>query len=290
MQELRFDGRVAVVTGAGRGLGRSYALFLAERGARVLVNDLGVSVDGGPSTEQPADSVVREIRQTGGSAVANDSDVSTTKGAEAIVAAAIESYGRVDIVINNAGILRRSDFPATTLEDFQQHVAVHLLGTFNVTRAAWPHMAEQRYGRVVLTTSEGMLGRTHIVPYSSAKAGMVGLGRSLAKAGAKLGIRVNIIAPRAATRMSSSVRTAKQTDSRELSPPRKVSAIVAVLVHELCPNTGEIYWAGGDRVTRMFVGETRGFTKRDFTPEEALANWAAVEEEADYTVERIETN
>jgi len=202
MSDFSFDGRVAVVTGAGRGLGRSYARLLAERGASVVVNDLGGSIEGDGADAGPAQSVVEEIVAAGGRAVADTHDVSTQAGGEAIIDAAIEHFGRIDIVVNNAGIIRWAGLPEVDLANLEAHLAVHLVGSFNTTRAAWPHFVEQGYGRVVLTTSSGLFGFDNNLSYAAAKAGVVGLARSAKLAGEPHGIKVNLIAPAAQTRMA----------------------------------------------------------------------------------------
>ena len=193
--ELRFDDRVAIVTGAGRGLGREYALALAARGARVVVNDLGASLDGDGSDPGPAAAVAQEIIDAGGEAVANASSVTTPEGAESIAADALDRFGRIDIVINNAGNMDPGALPELPLEMVQRHLDIHALGAFNVTRAAWPTLTERGYGRVMLTASIGLYGGSFLISYSTAKGASVSLGRSLADAGTGHGIKVNLIAP-----------------------------------------------------------------------------------------------
>ncbi len=202
MSAYRFDGRVAVVTGAGRGIGRAYAHLLAERGASVVVNDLGGSMAGEGSDAGPAATVVAEIVAAGGTAAADTNDVSVAAGAETLVGAAVEQFGRVDVLINNAGIIRWASFPEADAGTLQRHLAVHVVGAFNTTRAAWPHFVGQHYGRVVMTTSTGMLGLPGNLSYATAKGGVVGLMRNLAVEGAPHGIKVNAIAPAAVTRMA----------------------------------------------------------------------------------------
>ena len=187
MAEHSFEGRVAVVTGAGRGIGRAYARLLAERGARVVVNDLGGSPQGDGADTEPASAVAAEIGQAGGTAIAEGSDVSTTAGAEAVIDAAIEQFGRLDILINNAGIMRWAGFPKADAENLARHLAVHVAGSFSTTRAAWPHMVDQGYGRIVMTTSTGLLGLPTNLSYATAKAAVIGMTRSLATAGDALG-------------------------------------------------------------------------------------------------------
>jgi NAD(P)-dependent dehydrogenase (short-subunit alcohol dehydrogenase family) len=283
---LLFDGRVAVVTGAGRGLGRAYARSLAERGAAVVVNDLGATLDGSSSVESPAKSVVDEIVAAGGRAVADGNDVSTSEGAAAMVARALSEFGGLDIVINNAGIVNKSDFPATTLKDFQRHVGVHQQGVFNLCKAAWPQMANQRYGRIVVVVSSAIYGIAGVIPYSSAKGGALGLAKGLAQAGEGLGIKVNMIAPIALTRMSSTTAlTADELRARELAlAPEKVAAVVTLLAHEKCPCNSEILVAAGDRVARMFIAETPGSIASDPTPENILQRWPTIVAEHGYTV------
>jgi NAD(P)-dependent dehydrogenase (short-subunit alcohol dehydrogenase family) len=289
MSDLRFDGRVAVVTGAGRGIGRAYVRLLAERGARVVVNDLGGSASGEGADAGPADSVVREIRASGGEAAADTNDVSTPEGGASLVETAIDRFGRIDVLIANAGIIRWGALPEVELGDFQRHLAVHLLGAFNTLRPAWPHFAGQRYGRVVLTASSGVFGRADNLSYAAAKAGVIGLARSARLAGEPHGIKVNVIAPAAQTRMGggeSAGDEAVAVPGRPHLPSDAVAPMAAFLAHESCPVSGEIYTAGAGRFARLFIASTEGYVHRDGPAaiEDVAANWNAINDEAGYFV------
>jgi len=277
MAELRFDGRVALVTGAGQGLGRQHALELAARGAKVVVNDLGGALDGSGSSTGPAAAVVEEITKNGGEAVANTDNVATPDGAQAIVRTALETFGRLDIVVNNAGILRDKSFKNMAPEEFDQVIAVHLRGSFLVTHAAWPHLREQAYGRVVMTTSPaGLFGNFGQANYSSAKMGLVGLTKTLAAEGAKYNIKVNAIAPIAWTRMTEELFPPDYKDKLSVE---LVTPVVAWLAHESNENSGETYSVGGGRVARVFVAEGPGFTKKGgLSAEDVRDNWRQINE------------
>jgi NAD(P)-dependent dehydrogenase (short-subunit alcohol dehydrogenase family) len=281
-----FEGRVAVVTGAGRGIGRAYALLLAERGAGVVVNDLGGSMDGVGADAGPASAVAAEIVAAGGAAIADVHDVATVAGAEALVDAAAERFGRVDVLVNNAGIIRWAGLPDADAANLDQHLAVHVGGSFNTTRAAWPRMVEQGYGRIVMTTSSGMFGLPHNLSYATAKAAVIGLTRSLVTAGAKHGIKVNLIAPAAMTRMAGQAGDAD--DPQGPMAPALVAPMVAYLAHEDCPVSGEIYAAGAGRFARIFIASTEGYVHGDANPtiEDIAGNWARINDEAVYTVPR----
>ena len=225
LREHRFDGRVAVVTGAGRGIGRAYALLLARRGASVIVNDLGGSMDGTGADAAPAARVVAEIEAGGGSALADTSDVATTAGAQAVVDAAVARFGRIDAVVNNAGIIRWAGFPEVDEDNLARHLAVHTIGSFNTARAAWPHMVGAGYGRIVMTTSSGVFGLPNNMSYATAKAAVIGLTRSLAVSGAEHGIRVNLIAPAAMTRMAGGGGRSGATTARSAGREGTASAV-----------------------------------------------------------------
>jgi NAD(P)-dependent dehydrogenase (short-subunit alcohol dehydrogenase family) len=283
MADLGYDGKVAIITGAGGGLGRQHALLLAGRGAQVVVNDLGGSVSGeGGGSAGPAQQVVDEIEAAGGVAVANTDSVSTPEGGEAIVNSAIEAFGRIDIVINNAGILRDKTFHNTTPEFVDPVIDVHLKGAFNVTRPAWIKMREQGYGRVVNTTSgSGLFGNFGQANYAAAKMGLVGLTRVLANEGRKHNIKANAIAPIAWTRMTEELMPGME----EKLNPRYISPFVAWLVHEDCPVSGEVYSVAGGYVARVFIGVTNGiFAGDDLTPELVRDRFEEIRDEKDYYV------
>jgi len=290
VSEHSFEGRVAVVTGAGRGIGRAHARLLAARGASVVVNDLGGSRLGVGADAQPASTVAAEITAAGGMAIADGSDVATTEGAHRLVETAIGQFGRLDILINNAGIIKWAGMPEVDADDLARHFAVHVGGSFNTTRAAWPHMVEQRYGRIVMTSSSGMFGLLENLSYATAKAAVVGLTRSLMTEGAAHNILVNAIAPAAITRMAG--RSAAETDELGGDPgagpmsPDYVAPLVAFLAHEDCPVSGEIYAAGGGRFARIFVAQAVGYVHASSAPtmEDIAQHWAAINDETGYSV------
>ncbi len=286
MDEHSFEGRVAVVTGAGRGIGRAHALLLAGRGANVVVNDLGGSMEGTGADAAPASAVAAEIVAAGGTAIADEHDVATPAGAQALVDAATGAYGRVDILINNAGIIRWARFPEVDAETLERHLAVHLEGSFNTSRAAWPHMVDRGYGRIVMTTSTGILGLLGNLSYATAKAGVIGLTRSLKTEGAAHGIRVNAIAPVAFTRMAGRAPDVMEREAPPAMAPDLVAPMAAYLAHESCPVSGEIFAAGAGRFTRIFIAETEGYVHRGSVPtiEDVAGHWAAINDETGYTV------
>ncbi|MBY5162363.1 SDR family oxidoreductase [Salsipaludibacter albus] len=271
MSTVDFDGRVAVVTGAGGGLGRAHAHELARLGARVVVNDLGGARDGTGSGSEMADAVVAEITDAGGEAVANTDGVHTWEGGQAIVQTALDTWGRIDVVVNNAGILRDVSFAKLEEAQLDAVLKVHLSGAFHVTRAAWPHFREQSYGRVVMTSSgSGLYGNFGQSNYAAAKLGLVGLTRTLAIEGAKYGILANAIAPVAASRMTEDIWPAALLDKLQ---PDEVSPLVAWLTSEANTTTGRIYSVGGGYIARVAIVEGTPLTF-DHTP--------TVEEVADH--------
>jgi NAD(P)-dependent dehydrogenase (short-subunit alcohol dehydrogenase family) len=295
MSRYTFDGRVAVVTGAGRGIGRAHALLLAERGAKVVVNDLGGSMTGEGADEGPAQSVVQEIVAGGGDAVADTHDVSTTDGGQAIIDTAIERFGRIDVLVANAGIAAYAAMPEIDLAHLQRHLSVHLLGSFTTMRAAWPHFVDQGYGRVVLTTSTGLLGLPNSTCYATAKAALIGLARSSRLAGQPHGITVNLIAPAAFTRMAGgeapksgdAPKSGEAAPSMEATlPSDAVAPMVAYLAHEECGVSGEIYTAGAGRFARLFIGSTEGYLHEQGTPtiEDVADHFDTINDETGYYV------
>ncbi len=284
MAELGFDGKVAIITGAGGGLGKSHALELARRGALVVVNDLGGTVDGSGSDASAAQAVVDEIKAAGGEAIANHDSVATPDGGAAIVQTALDAYGRVDIVINNAGILRDKAFHNMTPDLLDPVIDVHLKGAFNVTRPAYIKMKEQGYGRIVSTSSgAGLFGNFGQTNYGAAKMGLVGFTRVLAVEGAKNNIKANVIAPVAKTRMTEELMGALI----ERFGPEYVTPVVAWLAHEDCPVSGEIYTLGGGHVGRVFLGVTPGWTETDldkFTVEAIRDHFDEIRSEEGYIV------
>ena len=276
MAEIRFDNRVAIVTGAGGGLGRSHALLLASRGAKVVVNDLGGAVDGSGKSSNAADKVVEEIKAAGGQAVANYDGVDTMEGAQKIVATAKEAFGKLDIVINNAGILRDVSFVKMTEDDWNKVLQVHLSGSMFVTKAAWGLLRENNFGRVVFTTSAaGLYGNFGQANYSAAKLGIVGLTKTLSHEGAKYNIKSNVIAPIAKSRMT---ETIMPPDILNKLLPEYVSPIVAYLASEGCAETGQIYAVGGGYHSRVAVVEAAGvgINVERLTPEAVADKWTEI--------------
>lgn len=268
MAELRFDDRVAVITGAGRGLGRAYALLLAERGAKVVVNDPGVSMQGDGTDAGPAEQVVQEIKAAGGEAVANTDSVATPEGGQGIIQTALDTWGRIDIVIHNAGIVRRGGLAELSYEDFESVLDVHLRGAFHVVRPAFSHMCKAGYGRIVLTGSiNGLYGNAGVVNYSVAKAGMLGLSNVAAIEGAEHNVKSNIILPGAVTRMADGL----DTSAYPPMGPELVAPVVGWLCHESCSVTGEMFTSMAGRVAAAYVSETKGVYRPEWTIED-IAN------------------
>jgi len=279
MAEIRFDGRVAIVTGAGTGLGRSHALGLAERGAKVVVNDLGVSRDGSGASSEAAEAVVAEIKAMGGTAMAHGTDVSDEAGVKDMVAQAMDAWGRIDIVVNNAGILRDKTFAKMEMADFRKVVDVHLIGSAHVAHACWPIMREQKYGRIVLTSSaSGLYGNFGQANYGAAKAAMMGLMNVLHLEGARDNIRVNTLAPTAATRMTEDLLPA---EAQALLAPETITPGLLYLVSEDGPSR-VILGAGAGSFSQTQVYESTGITlmDEDNTPEAVAAQFDQITDPA----------
>ena len=280
-EALGFDGKVAVITGAGGGLGRQHALLMASRGALVVVNDLGGSVDGSGSDKGAAAKVVDEIVALGGEAVADTNSVATVEGGEAIVKTALDAFGTVDIVINNAGILRDKAFHNMDAAMYDAVVEVHLRGALNLTQPAFKIMRDKGYGRIVSTSSgAGVFGNFGQANYGAAKMGLVGLTRVLAVEGARNNVRANAIAPIALTRMTEDLLG----DLGQKLQPEYVSPLVTYLAHESCEASGRLFSVGGGRVAEVFIGECDGYTSPTLSPEEVRDNWSQVTDREGDTV------
>ena len=268
MSELRFDERVAVVTGAGGGLGREYAKLLAARGAKVLVNDFGGASDGTGGTVNPAQELAAEIERAGGAAAASSETVDTPAGGRAIVEQAVDLWGRIDVVVNNAGIAGGGPFHEIPPEAVSKMIGVHVEGAYNVGRAAWPVMLAQGYGRIVNTSSGSVFGTPGTIHYVTAKAGIIGFTRALAAEGAPAGIRVNAIMPVAYTRLTAQVPAEDfKAWLKEHYGPERVAPFVVWLAHEEVPCSGELFTVGGGRAARVFLGVAPGHTAAEPTPE-----------------------
>lgn len=269
MTELRYDGRVAVITGGGRGLGRSYALLLASRGAKVVVNDVGGSLKGEGADTGPAEAVVQEIKAAGGEAVACTDSVATPEGGKAIVEAALDSFGRIDILVHSAGNVRRGSLKELSYEDFEAVVDVHLRGAFHVVRPAFPKMCAAGYGRVVLTSSiNGLYGNKGVVNYCVSKAGLIGLSNVIALEGEAEGVKSNVIIPSAVTRMAEGL----DTSAYPPMDPELVAPMVGWLAHESCSVTGEMLIAIAGRMARAYTVESEGVFKPSWTIEDYAAS------------------
>ncbi|HVY86882.1 MAG TPA: SDR family NAD(P)-dependent oxidoreductase [Caulobacterales bacterium] len=289
---LRFDGKVVIVTGAGNGLGRAYALQIAERGGKVVVNDLGGAADGKGNDDSAAQKVVAEIKAKGGHAVANFDSVATPEGGANIFKTAIDAFGRVDSVIANAGILRDRSFAKMTVEELDIILDVHLRGTVFTVQPAFNWMRENGGGTIVVTTSpSGLFGSFGQANYCAAKMGIVGLTRTLAIEGAKAGIKINALAPTAATRLTASagVPGDVKLDSDPTEDPmsvRRVSPLVLALAHESCPASGEIFNAGCGWVSRTVIAVNDGVTLDSYTPEAVAAHWNEIRDTSHLRVPR----
>jgi NAD(P)-dependent dehydrogenase (short-subunit alcohol dehydrogenase family) len=281
MPDLRFDGCVAVVTGGGRGLGRSYALLLASQGAKVVVNDPGGSLDGDGTDSGPAEEVVREITATGGTAVASTESVATPEGGKAIIGTALDRYGRIDILVHNAGNVRRASLKEMTYDDFESVVDVHLRGAFHIVRPAFPLMCDAGYGRIVLTSSiGGLYGNHEVANYAVAKAGVIGLSNVAAIEGAAHGVKSNVIVPAAVTRMADGI----DTSAYPPMGPELVAPVVGWLAHESCSVTGEMLVALAGRVARAVVCETPGVYRPSWSMADVGDHIAAIRDASEPVV------
>jgi len=273
-EQIRLNGKVAIVTGAGAGLGRSHALLLAARGAKVVVNDLGGAMDGTGASQTPAQKVVDEIKAAGGEAIADYNDV---VNGDKIVKTALDTYGTVDIVINNAGILRDVSFLKQTDQDWDLVLKVHLLGSKNVSKAAFPIMREKKWGRIVMTTSAaGLFGNFGQTNYSAAKLGIVGLANTLKLEGAKYNVLVNTIAPLAGSRLTETVLPKNLVEALK---PEYVSPLVCLLCSDQCPGSGGIYAVGGGYFAKVAMVHGKGTylaTDPAIAPEDVLGAWKEI--------------
>lgn len=281
MSELRFDDKVAIVTGAGGGLGQAYAALLAARGAKVLVNDLGGNFQGEGKDQGYAEASARAIRDAGGVAEANGDSVATAAGAEAIVQDALRRWGRVDILVNNAGIVSASGpLPTVTDEQWERDMAVSASGTFYLCRAVWEGMLKRDYGRIVNISSGSWFGMGSAVPYPAAKGAVWSMTRGLASATRAQGknIKINAVMPIAGSRMTQLMGPEIQSLMERDFPVHAVAPVIAMLAHANAPCNGEMFTAGGGGYTRVFAGVTQGYraTDKDWTPETALAQFDAV--------------
>ncbi|MGE0383249.1 MAG: SDR family NAD(P)-dependent oxidoreductase [Gammaproteobacteria bacterium] len=275
---LEFNGRVAIVTGAGRGIGRAHALLLAARGAAVVVNDYGVATDGSGASPAPAEQVAGEIRAAGGRAIANVASVATEDGARSIVAAALDAFGALDILVNNAGIAAPAPFDQTRMETFRRLMDVHFFGTVAMCQAAWPYLLASDAGRLLNTTSSSILGLPHWSGYAAAKGAVFAFTRCLATEAAATRVRVNMLAPGAGTRMVTDAIPDGPTRDWMLGslPPHLVAPVAAWLVHQSCTLNGELLAASAGQVRRYRIGETDGFGDPQLTPEDVAANMPAL--------------
>ena len=284
MSEIRFDGRVAVITGAGGGLGRTYALEFARRGAQVVVNDLGGAADGTGADASPADQVVKEISEAGGTAVANHDSVATPEGGEAIIQTALDNFGQVDVVVNNAGILRDKSFAKLTPQELEIVLDVHVKGAFYVSQPAFRSMKERNFGRFVHTASAaGIFGNFGQTNYGAAKMALCGFSNVLAIEGAKYNIKSNVIAPIARTRLTEDLLGGLAENLK----PECVTPLTVYLCSEQCEETHSIYSVGGGRFARIFIGMAKGhFAGVGATPsvEEIAANWDAIHSPEDFEI------
>ncbi len=283
---VRFDGKVYVVTGAARGLGLAYAKLLASRGASVVMNDLGGSMEGGGRDLSAVQAAVSEVTALGHIAVANGEDITSGDGPGSIVATALDNFGRLDGLINNAGIITIQDFAALTAEEIQRQLDVHLFGSLAVTRAAWPELTRTK-GAVVFTTSAGMLGSSFTIAYNIAKAAVYGTMRSLATVAQPLGVRVNAVMPGAETRMQGAAQDGR-SGSGEVAPllsPENAAPMAAWLLHPDCTVNGQMFSSGRGQVARVVMASGAGYANRDMDLESIARNFEQVMDISNLTLE-----
>ncbi len=275
MNELRFDGQVVIVTGAGRGMGKSHALLLAERGASVVVNDIGCDVSGKGSDQGYAHDVVKEITSAGGIALASTDDIATPEGCKSLVAKTIEHFGRLDAIVHNAGICYQTLLPNITTADLDANFNVHYRAGLYLTEEAWPQFIKQGGGRLLyITSAAGIFGNNTYAHYGSAKMALVGLMRTVNLEGSEYGIRCNALAVAASTRMAAGTFTPDlEKWFSKYMPTTAVSPVVAWLIHPDCPSNGELFQAMGNRVMRIIIAETEGYMKLGLTPEDVRDNF-----------------
>lgn len=278
MDDLRFDGRVAVITGGARGLGRAHALLLGRQGCKVVVNDVGAAIKGEGVDAGPAQQLVDEIRAMGGEAIANTDSVATLEGGQAIIQAALDAFGRIDILIHNAGNVRYGSLSEISYEDFKSVVDVHLMGAFHMVKACHPLMCDAGYGRIVLTSSiGGIYGNTRCVNYGIAKSGMIGLNNVAALEGEAFDVKCNVIVPSAVTRMADGLDISQYP----AMDPELVAPVVAWLAHEKCDVSGEMIASIAGRISRCFIAETRGVYRPGWTIDQVDAAMAEVHDKAE---------
>jgi NAD(P)-dependent dehydrogenase (short-subunit alcohol dehydrogenase family) len=285
MAELRFDDRVAIVTGAGRGLGRAYAHLLAARGAKVIINDIGAAMSGEGLDPGPAEQVVQEIKAAGGEAVACTDSVATPQGGKAIIEAAMDHYRRLDILVHNAGNVRRGAMDEISVEDFNAVLDVHLHGGFHMVRPAFPIMKAAGYGRVVFASSVvGLYGNLRTPNYTVSKMGLIGLSSFTALEGAAVGIKSNCILPGAVTRMADGAQNLDTSTFPPTMQPEMVAPVVGYLAHESCAVTGELLISIGGRVASAFIGETPGVWRNTWSIENVAEDLDGIRSREGYKV------